>query len=102
MPAAVAAGNVLSVKSAALIAVFVGASAACAAEPVVNIPADYNPASQDGLRVHVETDGYSRFIYLPYTVSKSGFLDRKTVAAYRKPVSVGIAPQIFPPCRPGE
>jgi hypothetical protein len=61
----------------------------------VNIPRDYNAPSPDGVRVHLETEGFSRFIYVPYTLSKEGWLRRRTVASYADPITVGIPPQVF-------
>jgi hypothetical protein len=61
----------------------------------VNIPRDYNPPSPDGVRVHLESDGFSRFLYVPYTLSREGWLRRRTVASYADPIPVGIPPQVF-------
>src|SRR5262249_37942427 len=61
----------------------------------VNIPSDYNPPSPDGLRVQLETAGYSRFIYLPYTLSTKGLFKKTTAASFGEPISVGVPPQIF-------
>src|SRR5262249_47549580 len=36
----------------------------------VNIPQQYSSASPDGLRVHLEGGGFSRFVYVPYRLGK--------------------------------
>ena len=38
----------------------------------VNIPPQYEPVYPDGVRVLLECEGFSRFIYLPYRISNSG------------------------------
>src|SRR5215469_10075448 len=38
----------------------------------VDIPRQYSPKYTDGIRVHLEASGYSRFIYLPYSRPKVG------------------------------
>src|SRR5438067_1777344 len=43
----------------------------------VNIPAQYSPVWPDGLRVHLESPEYSRYIYVPYRVSKPGLFRNK-------------------------
>ena len=59
----------------------------------VNIPKEYSPPLPDGLRVHLETAGYSRFVYVPYEVTKSGWLSRKTTVKFAQPFSVELDPQ---------
>jgi hypothetical protein len=61
----------------------------------VDIPSNYNPPSPDGLRVQLETAGYSRFIYVPYTLAKSGFFKKTTMANYGDPIPVDVPPQVF-------
>ena len=83
----------------------------------VNIPSDYQPPSPDGLRVLLETEGYCRFIYVPYILvkrgfftsaasricfglapsflEKRGFFKRTRIAKYDEPFAVEIQPQIF-------
>jgi hypothetical protein len=61
----------------------------------VKIPPDYNPPSPDGLRVQLETEGYCRFIYMPYTLAKVGFFKKTTIANYGEFISVDAPPQVF-------
>jgi hypothetical protein len=53
----------------------------------VDIPAKYQPPFPDGVRVHLECSGFSRFIYLPYRVSSSGI-------NYAEFISVDVPPII--------
>lgn len=61
----------------------------------VNIPAEYSPGSPDGLRVHLEADGFSRFIYVPYRITKQGLLRKKSVVEFGESFAVEIPPQFF-------
>lgn len=61
----------------------------------VKIPSDYNPPSPDGLRVQLETEGYCRFLYVPYTLAKVGFFKKTTIANYGELISVDVPPQVF-------
>jgi hypothetical protein len=61
----------------------------------VNIPSEYNPPSPDGLPIQLETEGYCRFIYVPYTLAKVGFFRKKTIANYGEFISVDAPPQVF-------
>lgn len=61
----------------------------------VNIPTGYSSPSPDGLRVHLESNGYSRFIYVPYKVVSRGLFKPKRVAQLSEPFSVDIPPQFF-------
>jgi hypothetical protein len=36
----------------------------------VNIPPQYHASHADGIRIHLECSGYSRFIYLPYQITQ--------------------------------
>ena len=61
----------------------------------VNIPAQYSPPSPDGLRVHLESQGYSRFMYVPYRLKKEGLFKKRTVVEFSEPFAVEIAPTFF-------
>lgn len=61
----------------------------------VNIPAEYSPSAPDGLGVHLEAEVFSRFVYVPYRISKQGFLRKKTVAEFGESFAVAIAPHFF-------
>ena len=64
-----------------------GTVAAAALAVNVNIPAEYQPQFPDGIRVHVEAPGFSRFIYLPYRIEPRGVRDR----LLRRPLRVNYA-----------
>jgi len=61
----------------------------------VNIPPEYSSQSQDGLRVHLETRGYSRFIYVPYAMSMQGLFKKRRVVQFAEPFSVELAPTFY-------
>lgn len=62
----------------------------------VNIPAQYSPSSPDGIRVHLECAGNARFIYVPYTLEKTGFFKRKKKLVLGEPFAVAMVPTFFP------
>ncbi|WP_157003133.1 hypothetical protein [Ralstonia sp. A12] len=61
----------------------------------VNIPPEYSPSAPDGVRVHVEAEGYSRFFYGPYRITKQGFLKKTFVVEFDEWFAVEIPPQFF-------
>jgi len=61
----------------------------------VNIPAEYSPIFPDGLRVHLEAEGFSRFVYLPYRITSQGFLKKKKIVEFGELFEVEITPQFF-------
>ena len=61
----------------------------------VNIPAQFSSPVPDAVRVHLESSGYSRFVYVPYRLSRQGFLRKKTVVELSEPFSVEIHPTFF-------
>lgn len=61
----------------------------------VNIPAKYSPVWPDGLRVHLESPEYSRYIYVPYRVSKFGFFRNKREVEFAEPFSVETGHEMF-------
>jgi hypothetical protein len=67
----------------------------------VNIPTELSSPLPDGIRVHVETLGYSRMIYTPYrslplkAIRK--FLAFMPVVEYKEPITVDVAPNAFMP-----
>jgi hypothetical protein len=63
----------------------------------VNVPEQYDSPSRDALRVHLETQGYARFIYAPYEITKSGFLKRKSAIILHEHFSVDVNPVFFTP-----
>ena len=72
-----------------------GTIAAAALAANVNIPAEYSPPVSDGLRVHLESLDYSRFIYVPYRVSKHGLFNKTLKVEFFEPIAVQIQPAIF-------
>lgn len=60
----------------------------------VNIPAQYSPPAPDGLRVHIESRGYSRFIYVPYRMSKR-LLSRRNTIEFADPIAVEVPPVFY-------
>jgi hypothetical protein len=72
---------------------------ACAIAANVNIPSALSSPFVDGIRVHVEAPGYSRFVYTPYKVlSYRAF--RKFMAVlptveYAEPISVDVPAKLF-------
>ncbi|MGK5011114.1 hypothetical protein [Janthinobacterium sp. MDB2-8] len=68
----------------------------------VNIPSTYESPCPDGIRVHLEGNDYSRFIYFPYRISKIGIFKRKMKIEVLEPFSVEIQPSFFAkPSAPG-
>lgn len=61
----------------------------------VDIPAEYSPPAPDGLRVHLECAGFSRFIYVPYQVTKQGMFKKARKVEFFEPIAVQISPSIF-------
>jgi len=65
-----------------------GRLVACAIATDVDIPARYEPAASDGIRIQVETPGYARHVYTPYRrLSWPGFAS--SWASFR-PSTTGI------------
>jgi hypothetical protein len=60
----------------------------------VNIPAQFSPDFPDGIRILIECSGYSRFVYIPYKISKANFWDAlkglKYILTYASPIPVVI------------
>ena len=63
----------------------------------VNVPSQYSSPSPDALRVHLESQGYSRFMYVPYQLTKQGLFKKKKVVAFSEPFAVEIASTFFVP-----
>ena len=61
----------------------------------VNIPPQYQTPWPDGIRVHLESAEYSRYIYIPYRIVKSGMLRTKTEVKLAEPVAVEIGHEVF-------
>lgn len=61
----------------------------------VNIPAEYSPAAPDGIRVHVESADMSRYMYIPYTLTKHGLFKKSFNAKFFDPITVDVQPSLF-------
>lgn len=62
----------------------------------VNIPSEFNPPTSDGLRVHLECLGFSRFIYVPYALERKGLFRKSIVATFYEPIPVEVGATFFP------
>ena len=62
----------------------------------VDVPEQYKSPSKDALRVHLESVGFARYIYVPYEIEKSGLFNRKKSVVLHEPISVEIRPTFFP------
>ena len=62
----------------------------------VNIPCEYLPSARDILRVHLESQDYSRFIYVPTRFrSLDGPNERAVV--FGEPIAVAVDPSFYVP-----
>jgi hypothetical protein len=61
----------------------------------VNIPAEYGSPAPDALRVHLECEGYSRFIFVPYVLERKGVFRKSIEAQFLEPFSVEIGATFF-------
>jgi hypothetical protein len=65
----------------------------------VNIPPSFNSPFPDGVRVHVEANGYSRMVYTPYRcLPHRGirkFLAVLPIVEYAEPIAVDVPPISF-------
>lgn len=44
----------------------------------VNIPKEFEPSYPDGIRVWIECAGYSRMVYIPYSIAERSLFERLT------------------------
>lgn len=72
-----------------------GAISGAAVAVDVNIPSSFDSPYPDGIRVLLEGEGYSRFVYVPYAIKTAGFLRRKREVSFAEPFSVEVGPTIF-------
>lgn len=61
----------------------------------VNIPAQFSADYPDGVRVQLESEGFSRYVYIPYKVTKSGIFKKSRKVEMAEPFSVEIEPTFF-------
>jgi hypothetical protein len=57
----------------------------------VTIPDEFDAPAKDGVRVHLESQGYARFIYVPYEIVST---DTREVRLH-DPFAVEVAPSFF-------
>ena len=60
----------------------------------VNVPTQFESPHPDGVRVTLEADGYSRYLYFPYEPAKKG-LFKKVGPKFAEPFAVETNPEIF-------
>jgi len=56
----------------------------------VNIPPEYQPPFPDGIRVQIETPGFSRFFYVPYSRA-----EHSAEPTFGEFISVEVPPMFF-------
>jgi hypothetical protein len=61
----------------------------------VTIPVQHAPVFPQGLRVHLESAGYARFVYVPYRLGRKAVLGTKRFVELSEPFSVEIRPSVF-------
>ena len=61
----------------------------------VNIPVVYSPTYPDGVRVALESQQYSRFVYRPYRIGHRGFFKKKRVVEFSEMIPVGTPASFF-------
>jgi hypothetical protein len=61
----------------------------------VNIPSQYTPKWPDGIRVRLEGADFSRYVYVPYQIEKSGILRSKHRVEFAEPFAVEVAHEFF-------
>lgn len=61
----------------------------------VNIPPQFESKYPDGIRVHVEAEGFSRYIYTPYAITKTGLFGRKRSVDYDEMFAADVPPLMF-------
>jgi hypothetical protein len=57
----------------------------------VTIPDEFDAPAKDGVRVHLESEGYARFIYVPYEIVS---VDSREVRLH-DPFAVEVSPSFF-------
>ncbi len=72
---------------------------ACALVASVNIPHDVGSPQLEGIRIHLETDGYSRYLYVPYRKlpyrALRKFIGFLPLVEYREEIAVDVPPVVF-------
>ena len=72
-----------------------GSIAAAALAANVNIPREYEPPAPDGIRVLLESNGFSRFIYIPYVIKRRGLFTKSNSVTLFDPIAVDVGAGIF-------
>lgn len=58
----------------------------------VNIPPEYESDISNGIRIHIETNDYARFFYVPYTIDSTAESEKVTLYS---PITADVDPHIF-------
>jgi hypothetical protein len=74
-----------------------GSIVAAALAANVTVPTEFASPAPDGIRVLLESEGYSRYIYSPYRIAKRGLLKKKYTSELFDPFPVQISPMLFAP-----
>jgi len=65
----------------------------------VNIPPELSAPVGDGIRVHIETTEYSRYVYTPYRFLRyraiRRFLAFLPITEYAEPITIDLEPTVF-------
>ena len=72
-----------------------GEIAASALACDVNIPPKHEAPVSDGLRVHLESSGVSRYVYVPYQIEANEAEDSPKTVTFFEPIAVDLQPHIF-------
>ncbi|USJ02142.1 hypothetical protein MUG10_08565 [Xanthomonas prunicola] len=72
-----------------------GSIAAAALAANVDIPLEYEPPAPDGIRVLLESRGFSRFVYIPYVNKRHGLFTESNSITLFEPIAVEVGPSIF-------
>ncbi|QDT28361.1 hypothetical protein [Gimesia panareensis] len=72
-----------------------GKIAASALACDVNIPEKLESPVSDGLRVHLESSGMSRYVYVPYQIEADETDESARTVTFFDPITVDLQPHIF-------
>ena len=73
-----------------------GSIVAAALAVNVNIPKQFSSPAPDGIRIHLESAGYSRLIYVPYALKKRGLIRKTMEVTLFEPFAVQSKATMFP------
>lgn len=72
-----------------------GEIAASALACDVNIPPKHAAPVSDGLRVHLESSGMSRYVYVPYQIESDDADDSTRTVTFFEPIAVDLLPPVL-------